>query len=223
MTSSKKNKKPDYTKEFLPAFQDIRKIIKDEQVRLELKPKDFVNSGCISQSMFSKVERGKAELSFSKGIEILAFLKSKDSGKETVEILLKKRLMENKEKLTPVFASESIKSAYGKLFSSCFSQAPVMKNDDIVGSISEKRLHYVLKSKIKEKTFDINVEDVMDVPLPIVPLNMRIEDLEHLMEIYNVDAVLTIKTTKQSKTDNKKEYAIITHADLAMYYCDKLE
>ena len=98
----------------------------------------------------------------------------------------------------------SIKEVLDVMRSNDISQLPVMENDKIVGSISEKTiLSHILSDPLNNLVGEIRT--IMEKPFPLVPMDTSIKDVSRYLD-RNIKAVMT--------SDNLDRHHIITQYDL---------
>lgn len=180
---------------------DALKRIKKMRHRLGLTQSELAELADVSQSLITKIERGKIEPSYSLAKKILSTLEEQlagsQQGLQAKDICVKK--------IISVKSDDKIKDALNKMIKNAISQMPVLKGNIIVGSISEES--FIKKfNEIKDES--VTVEKIMDEAFPTVPEDANISLIKELLDVYN--AVLVFKNGKPigiiSKTDLLKTH-----------------
>jgi predicted transcriptional regulator len=176
-------------------WEDLNQIKKMRQ-RLGLTQKELAVLSGVSQSLIAKIEKEKIEPSYSVVKKIFMALDSKTS--------------ENSDKICAedlctcniiyVSAEETIEKVIFLMKEYAISQVPVIGNNEVIGSITESSLinNY---DKIGKFT---KVQEIMDVPFPVIPHNAPVTVVKELLLIY--PAIVVMK--------NGEKKGIITKADL---------
>ena len=169
--------------------------IKDIRRSMDLTQQKLSRLSGVSQSLIARIEAGKVEPSYTKIKKIFDVLIKENSQNKTAKnVMNKKVIMLSKD--------EKIKKAAQVMKDEAISQIPVLKNNKIVGSISEQIISHNLSEK--ENIAQEKIEKYMGPMLPqideITPLSVVSSILDH------TNAVLVLK--------NSEVKGIITRADM---------
>jgi len=123
----------------------------------------------VSQAHVAKIERGRVDPRLSTVNRILQVL-SEGEGKKCGDIMTK----------DVIFARphDRILKASEVMMRHAISQLPVVKNERVVGTVTEEDIIKNLSPTIAKE----RVEKVMQTPLPSVPEDMRINMIKQLLE-----------------------------------------
>ena len=176
---------------------DELKRIKQMRLNLELTQKDLAKLSGVSQSLITKIERGNIDPSYSIGRRIFAVLEEQMA--KTRRSIVIKNICTKKLVLTKF--DDSIEKAIGLMKKHAISQLPVIKNNSIIGSISEETF---INNYDKITDGNIKVEQIMDDPFPILPIDTPVPLIRDILKTYH--AVILMK--------NGKPFGIISKADL---------
>ena len=150
-------------------LNEIKKIRK----KYGLTQSELAKFSGVSQSLIAKIESGRLDPTYSKAQKIFDALNSLRGEKE-----LKALNIMNK-KIISIYPNESIKDAIKKMRKYEISQMPIVKNNNVVGIISEGT---ILDSLTKIKSTE-PVEKIMEEAPPIItkntPLNVVSDLLKH--------------------------------------------
>jgi predicted transcriptional regulator len=164
---------------------------------LEFTQQDLAKLSGVSQSLIAKIERGKIEPSYSIAKRIFTILEEQISQKQKI---ISAKNISSKE-LVSIKSKDSIAKAIQFMKKHAISQIPVIKNNVIIGSISEET---IIINYNKITNTDMAVEKIMDDPFPTIPADTPISLVRDILKIY--PAVILIKSNRS--------YGIITKADL---------
>ncbi len=175
---------------------DLRQI-KQFRQNLGMTQTELAKLSEVSQSMVAKIEGGRLEPSYSIGRRILSVLEEQlvNNYKTLVaeEVCTKKIIYVSPE--------DSVKKALIFMKKYAISQLPVMKDNVVVGSISETSL---IRNYDKIRNKDIKIGEIMDEPSPVVSVNTPISLVKNMLKVY--PAIIVIK--------KGEKIGIITKADL---------
>jgi predicted transcriptional regulator len=177
-------------------LEDI-KMLKKLRLQANLTQWQLAKKANTTQSTIAKIEAGKLDPSLKLAKRILDVLNVVPSGK----IKAKDVMITAVQSFLP---SSSLKEAIDVLFEKGFSQAPVIKDKRIVGTISESS---IISNTMDKDLSSLTVNDAMDEILPSIPPNANIEPVIFLLK-YN-PAILVISQGNLS--------GIITRADIMQY------
>jgi predicted transcriptional regulator len=133
----------------------------------------------VSQSYIAKLEAKKIEPSYSKVRAILEVLNGLEQGRETrVDEIMSTEIVS-------VQQSDVIQRAVEIMWSTGFSQLPVMEGDRPVGSITERTIiDRITSTEDEGPVTDIPISEVMDDPFPQVGEDAPVSIIAGLLRIY---------------------------------------
>jgi len=173
------------------------KRIKQMRQKLGLTQTQLAKLADVSQSLITKIERGAIEPSYSIARKIFTVLEEQLANAQK-EIVAKNICSKD---IVSIKSDDIIDKAIKLMKKHAISQLPIMKDNSIVGSISEETF---IKNYDKIKSKKIKVEGIMNDPFPTIPENMHLSLIRDILKTY--PAVIV---TKQGKLTG-----IITKADL---------
>jgi predicted transcriptional regulator len=178
-------------------FPKLNEIGKKRKI-LGLTQSELAKLAGVSQSLIAKLESGKIEPSYTKVktiFEILDKLEVKNKIKT-------ERIDYNK--VTSVQENELVSTAVELMKKHGYSQLPVLKKTQVVGSISEKTiLNQVLAGRILDQISKMQIKEVMDESLPQVNEDAPLSLISSLLQVYSAVLISTKGNVK----------GIITKAD----------
>ena len=178
----------------LPKLNEISK----KRKLLGLTQNELARFSGVSQSLIAKLESGKIEPSYTKVKRIFETLN---------KLEVKNKIKANRidyNKVVSVKDNELVSQAVVLMKKYGYSQLPVLKRKQVVGSISEKTiLNQILEGKILDQISKLPIHEVMDESLPQVNDDAPLSLISSLLQVY--PAVLI-----SAKGDVK---GIITKAD----------
>jgi predicted transcriptional regulator len=151
----------------------------------------------VSQSLITKIERGKIEPSYKLAKKIFEALEKQMSAKHKT-IVAKDICIKNIKSIEP---HRTIAETVDVMIKYAISQMPVVKDNVIIGSISEETF---IKKYDKIESKYMKVEDIMDDPFPSVPENTNISLIREILKSY--PALIITKKGKRA--------GIVSRADL---------
>ena len=133
----------------------------------------------VSQSYIAKLEAKKIEPSYSKVRAILEVLNGLEQGRETrVDEIMSTEIVS-------VQQSDVIQRAVEIMWSTGFSQLPVMEGDRPVGSITERTIiDRITSTEDEGPVTDMPISEVMDDPFPQVGEDAPVSIIASLLRIY---------------------------------------
>jgi len=174
-------------------------IIKNIRKQAGVNQTELAKAARVSQSLIARIESGKVDPSYGKVKKILSALEKIGKGR----IFTAKDIMN--KKLVAISPNASVRDAASIMKKKNISQMPVIDNDVVVGSLSEKNIIEKISS---EESIDnislIAVKDIMREAFPQVDKDSMLSIISLMLEYY--PAVLV--------TDKGKIKGIITKADL---------
>lgn len=173
------------------------KKIKQMRRKLGITQTQLAKSANVSQSLITKIERGAIEPSYSTVRRIFIILE--EGLAETQKDINAKTIYT--KNIIFVKSKDTIDEAIKLMKKFAISQIPVVKDNIIVGSISEETF---IRNYNKIKTAKLQIEQIMDEPFPILPENTHIALIKDILKSY--PAVIIVKKGKPT--------GIITKADL---------
>jgi len=165
--------------------------------RLGLTQRELAKLSGVSQSLISKIERGRINPSYEavkRIIQALEAIRSEKGIGLTASDICTRNVI-SVEATDPLSKAIKLMKKYG------ISQLPVLRRGKVVGSISEST---IVRKLEKIKSPDVMVEALMDEAFPTVPETSSLDLLRKLFQEY--PAVLLQK--------NGKITGIVTRADL---------
>ncbi len=181
-----------------PDISDIKKIRK----KVEITQKELAKRTGLSQSYIARLENGDLNPSYENLKKIFSVLEYELEKREEREIRVKDVMTRD---VIFVDYNESVDTAMRIFLKYGFSQLPVMKNGQVVGSITES----VISSKISNgkspsELKRLKVYEIMEEPFPIVGESTPIKIAAFLLKFYPAIIV----------TNGEKITGIVTKADL---------
>lgn len=171
--------------------------IKQMRQKLGLTQIQLANLAGVSQSLITKIERGNIEPSYSIAKRIFVLLEEKLAEKQK-EIIAKNICTKG---IVSIESRDTIEHAVKLMKKLAISQMPVIKDHNIVGSISEETF---IRNYERLNSKNMRVEDIMDEPFPTISEDTHISLIRDILKIYAV-----VILTKQGKPTG-----IISKADL---------
>jgi len=171
--------------------------IKQMRKKLDLTQTELAKLSGVSQSLIAKIERGNIEPSYSLAKKIFAVLEehiSHQQKKIVAKNICSKQLVSTK-------SEDSIAKAIQLMKKHAISQIPVIKDNVIIGGISEETL---INKYDKITNTNLAVEQIMDEPFPTISENTPISLIRDILKTYS--AVILMK--------NGKPTGIVSKADL---------
>jgi len=171
--------------------------IKQMRKKLDITQTELAKLADVSQSLIAKIEKGNIEPSYSIARKIFSILDEQIAHKQ--KKIVAKNISSNI--LVAIKYNDSIAKAIQLMKKHAISQMPVIKDNIIIGSISEETIinNY---DKISNRT--MAVEHVMDEPFPTILSDTSISLIRDILKSYN--AVILMKSGRP--------IGIITKADL---------
>ena len=181
---------------FLENLWDLESLAKLRK-RLGLTQRELAKMSGLSQSLISKIERGRINPSYEAVRRILQALEMAraERGAKLLARDICTRDVICVEASDPLSKAISLMRMYG------ISQLPVLRNGNPVGSISEST---IMRKLEKVKSTDMPVSEVMDEVFPIIPEEASLNIVRQLLQEY--PAVLLQKDGRIT--------GIVTKADL---------
>jgi predicted transcriptional regulator len=178
-----------------PKLEDIGK----KRRKLGLKQAELAKLAGVSQSLIAKLESGKIDSSYTKVRMIFEVLNRSEERIKIQEAQVKPNAVVGVQKDEPLSKVVYIMKNHG------FSQVPVFKGNQSVGSITEKTvLRQILDGKSLDQISKLPCETVMEDSFPQVGNDAPLSLISSLLQVYS--AVLI---------SNKGEVVgIVTKADL---------
>jgi len=178
-------------------FEDL-KTLKQLRLQAHLTQWQLAKRSTTTQSTIAKIEAGKLEPSLKLAKRILNVLNVVPEGKIKAKNVMASEVLS-------FLPSLPIKEAIDVMFDKGFSQVPVIKDNRIIGSITESS---IISKILGKDPSSLMVSDVMDEIFPMVPSNAIIEEIFFLLK-YN-SAILVISKGNLS--------GIITKADIMQHF-----
>jgi predicted transcriptional regulator len=175
---------------------DLKKI-KQMRLQLGLTQAHLAKLANVSQSLITKIERGRIEPSYSLARKI--FLVLEEQLAKTHKAVPAKTI--STKNIAFIKPTDSLDKAVKLMKKHAISQIPVIDKNIIVGSISEETLIRKF-DEIKER--NMKVGKIMDAPFPTIPEDTPITLIRDILKTYSAVII----------TKNGKTTGIITRADL---------
>lgn len=167
-------------------FPKLNEVSKKRKL-VGLTQSELAKLSGVSQSLIAKLESGKIEPSYSKVKEIFETL-----NKLEVKNKIKADRI-NYNKVVSVQENELVSQAVLLMKKYGFSQLPVLKKKQVVGSISEKTiLNLILEGKYLDQISKLLIREVMDKSLPQVNEDAPLSLISSLLQVYPA-VLITIK------------------------------
>jgi len=176
---------------------DELKKIKQVRQKLGLSQTQLAELAGVSQSLITKIERGRIEPSYSIVKKIILVLDERLAYTQK-EIIAKDICT---KKIAFIKSNDTIDNVIKMMNKHAISQIPVLKGNTIVGSISEETF---IKNYSKIKSKKMRVQDIMDEPFPTISEDTPISLIRNILKTYSA-----IILTKKGKLTG-----IITKADV---------
>jgi len=180
--------------------------LSEARKRLGLTQRELAKLSGVSQSLISKIERGKINPSYEavkRILQALELVRSEKSRGLTAGDICTRNVI-SVESTDPLGKAIKLMKRYG------ISQLPVLRRGKVVGSISEST---IVKKLEEIKSPEVTVGALMDEAFPTVPETASLELLRDLFQEY--PAVLLQK--------NGKITGIVTRADLFKVFDSSLK
>ena len=177
-------------------FYELDKI-KQMRQKLGLTQIQLAKLVGVSQSLITKIERGKLEPSYLIAKKIFTLLEEK-LAEDQKEIIAKTICTKG---IISIDAEDTVDKAIKMMEKIAISQMPVIKDNVIVGSVSEVTF---IKNYEKIRNQNVKVKEIMDEPFPALPEDTHISLIRDILKTYSA-VVLTKKG---------KPVGIISKADL---------
>ena len=165
--------------------------------RLGLTQRELARLSGVSQSLISKIERGRVNPSYEvvkRILDALELVRSRRSRNLSAGAICTRDVIS-------VYASDPIRKAIELMRRHGISQLPVLSGGRVVGSISEA----TIARRLEEiKSLETRVGEIMDEAFPTIPEDSSIDLVRRLLQEY--PAVLLQK--------NGRITGIVTKADL---------
>ncbi len=174
-------------------------IIKKMRKQIGINQTALAKEARVSQSLITRIESGKVDPAYSKARNIFIALEKIGEGRT----LTAKDVMN--KKITSIRPNISLREAATTMRQKGISQIPVIDNDVVIGSLTEKSvIESVARGKSIEDVSLVPVRDIMNDAFPIIDESTTIGMVSIMLE-YN-SALLVAK--------KGKVVGIITKADL---------
>lgn len=183
----------------LPLLGEIGK----KRKALGLTQQELAKEAGVSRSLLAKVERDHANPSYRETKKIFETLERLET---SIPQKLAKITLDKVHHTEIVYAeTDQLLSLIEQIMShNYFSQLPVMRNGQIVGSLTERGINRALMAIKDIDPKNMLVRDAMEEGFPLVPISATVGDVIPLLQTYQ--GILTIKDGKVA--------GIVTNADL---------
>jgi predicted transcriptional regulator len=174
------------------------KAIKNMRKQLKINQQELAKEAKVSQSLIARLESGKVDPSYSKVKKIFTALEKMGSGK----ILNAKSIM--KKKVISVSPNKSIKEVAAIMRKNSISQLPIIDDNVVLGSITEKDIMDAITKKDMENISLVPVKEIMKESFPQLDEDSPISVVSMVLEY----------TTAVLITKKGKVVGIITKSDI---------
>jgi predicted transcriptional regulator len=190
----------------LPLLEEIgrrRKV-------LDLSQQELAYYAGVSRSLLAKVESGHANPSYGEAKKIFETL---DMLEDTIVHRLPRITLDKVHNIDIEWAEfdEPLYLKQKSMLDNKYSQLPVRRNGQSVGSLTEKGINKVLIANKGTIQKDLLVKDAMEEGFPLVPVSASVEEVIPLLQAYQ--GILTIKDGKVA--------GIVTNADILKLFLKK--
>ena len=141
---------------------------------MKLTQKKLAQLAGVSQPLIARIEGGDIDPKYSTMVKIFEAL----SLVEQKEVLAEDILTHPVIHLSP---EETVEDSIEKMRQHDFSQLPVLKDDNLVGSVSDTTLLTILSTGDTTSLSEKTVEEIMGDPFPTVALHTPVASLSHLI------------------------------------------
>ncbi|MCL7398183.1 MAG: CBS domain-containing protein [Thaumarchaeota archaeon] len=155
---------------------DLESIAKLRKM-LGLTQRELARMSGLSQSLISKIERGRVNPSYEAVRRILQTLEMIRAEKDA-KLLAKDICTKD---VICVEVSDPLSKAINLMRKHGISQLPVLKNGRPVGSISEST---IVRKLEKVRSTEIPVNEIMDEVFPIIPEGVSLNTVRQLLQEY---------------------------------------
>jgi predicted transcriptional regulator len=155
-----------------PTPQELRVMRK----RTHLTQKDLAKRAGISQALVARIESGDVDPRVSTLRKILRVINEVSENKFTIKYIMH-------QPVTTVDAEETIGKAVEVMWKNGISQLPVMKGDDIVGSIREETILKKLKDESFKELLNMPISYLLEKPFPIVTNDTDLDEVSKLLSM----------------------------------------
>lgn len=160
------------------------KRIKQMRLQLGLTQIQLAKLANVSQSLIAKVERERIEPSYSIAKKIFTVLEEQLAKKQKT-IFARDVLTKN---IISIKSDDTIDKAIDLMKKHAISQMPVVKNNLLIGSISEETF---IKNYDKIKSKKMKIQNIMDEPFPMIPEDTNALLIKEMLKTY--PAIITTK------------------------------
>jgi predicted transcriptional regulator len=183
----------------LPLLNEIGKRRKV----LGLTQHQLAKEAGVSRSLIAKVEAGNANPSYGEAKKIFETLERLEAG---VQHGLARITLDKVQNIEIIWAEfdEPLYLEQKRMLDNKYSQLPVRRNDQIVGSLTERGINRVLMANTGTDQKDLLVRDAIEEGFPLVPASATVSSVASLLQAYQ--AILT--------SSGGKVIGIVTNADL---------
>jgi predicted transcriptional regulator len=155
---------------------DLESVAKLRKM-LGLTQRELARMSGLSQSLISKIERGRVNPSYEAVRRILQTLEMIRAEKDA-KLLAKDICTKD---VICVEVSDPLSKAINLMRKHGISQLPVLKNGRPVGSISEST---IVRKLEKVRSTEIRVNEIMDEVFPIIPEEVSLNTVRQLLQEY---------------------------------------
>jgi predicted transcriptional regulator len=170
---------------------------------LDLTQQGLAKEAGVSRSLIAKVETGNANPSYGEAKKIFETLDRLEVGVQQGLAGMTLDKVHTTE-IEYAEADEPLYEAEQRMIDKYYSQLPVMRNGQIVGSLTERGINRALMANKGIDPKDMLVEDAMEEGFPLVPASATVGSVASILQASQ--GILTVKAGKV--------VGIITNSDL---------
>jgi len=155
-----------------PTPQELRVLRK----RAHLTQKELSTRAGISQALVARIESGDVDPRVSTLRKILKVLNEVTETKFTLRNIMHQPVI-------TVDTEETVGKAVEVMWKNGISQLPVMKGDDVVGSVREETILKRLKDENFKELLNMSISYLLEEPFPVVSIEMDLDEVSKLLSM----------------------------------------
>jgi len=155
-----------------PTPQELRVLRK----RARLTQKELATRAGISQALVARIEAGDVDPRLSTLRKILRVLNEVYENKFTMKNIMHQPVI-------TVDVEETIGKAVEVMWKNGISQLPVMKGDDVVGSMKEETILKKLKDENFKDLLNMSISYLLEEPFPTVSIETDLDEVSKLLSM----------------------------------------
>jgi predicted transcriptional regulator len=194
--------------QMFPLLSEIRR----KRKILDLTQQELAKTAGVSRSLIAKVETENANPSYAEAKKIFETLDKLEAGAQQRMAGITLDKVQNTD-IVWAEADEPLQLGEQKMIDNKYSQLPVKRNGQMVGSLTERGINQVLMANKDIAPKNLLVGDVMEEGFPRVPVSATVGDVIPLLQAYQ--GILTIK--------NGEIAGIVTNAGILEHFQTKSE